>query len=113
MSTQIDILKQAANAGGLPVEFDCEGGIGWFACGRDENGDVAAWWNPLKDDGDEARLEATLNLDVRWTSDGVHVHFANGIGGAHELFSNHNGDKQKARRYAGVFAAAKIGRTML
>lgn len=59
-------------------------------------------WNPLTDDCDEARLEAALMLDCRWWPDDVTV-------GTHsEMYADHGGDKQKARRYAGVRAAAAM-----
>jgi len=66
-----ELLERAARAAGLPVEFDREGGIGWFACGRDEDGDVATWWNPLKDDGDALRLARGLNMAIDFLFDAV------------------------------------------
>jgi len=73
-------------------------------------------WLPLIDDGDEARLEATLGLSVNWYPAMVLVGPAvRGInaGTAHaEYFDKHNGDKQAARRLAGVRAAAAIGKAI-
>lgn len=63
-------------------------------------------FRPLKDDGDEARLEAVLGLNVAWDSYSVRV------GGVTELFIHHDGNKQAARRFAGVRAAAEIGKSM-
>ena len=68
-------------------------------------------WNPLNDDGDEARLEAALGLNVLWGSRTVTVgrkHF----GLFEEQYQEHGGDKQAARRRAGVRAAAELGRDM-
>ena len=68
-------------------------------------------WNPLNDDGDEARLEAVLGLNVLWGSRTVTVgrrHF----GLFEERYQEHGRDKQAARRRAGVRAAAEIGRNM-
>jgi len=65
-------------------------------------------WHPLTDDGDEARLEAALNIDIEWHAIGV-IASINGGARFREPYSDHNGDKQKARRYAGVRAAAAIG----
>jgi hypothetical protein len=69
-----------------------------------------AWWpydwNPLRDDGDAARLEAALWLSVEWSSDYVMV------GDCSETFDRKTGDRQAARRRAGVRAAAEIGRAM-
>lgn len=69
-------------------------------------------WSPLLDDGDEARLEAVLGLDVEWHMPFGRVIVGNGECCAEELFSDHNGDRQAARRLAGVRAAAEIGRSM-
>jgi hypothetical protein len=69
-------------------------------------------WNPLTDDGDEARLEAALCLDVQWDIESVSVETdrtARPYQHANELFADHGGDKQAARRRAGVRAAAAIG----
>lgn len=68
-------------------------------------------WNPLADDGDEARLEAALGLNVLWGSRTVSVgrkHFGPFV----ERYQEHNGDRQAARRRAGARAAAEIGRNM-
>ena len=64
-------------------------------------------WNPLHDDGDEARLEAACNIDIEWLSIGVVASI--GLGRRfREPYADHGGDKQKARRYAGVRAAAAM-----
>ena len=66
-------------------------------------------WNPLTDDGDEARLEAALQLNVEWhpLTQSVQVGTA-----AIACSENYRKDAQAARRRAGVRAAAEIGRTM-
>jgi len=75
-----------------------------------------ARWRPLTDDGDEARLEAALNLWVQWYPAMVLVGpevCGPSTGSAYaEYFDQHGGDKQKARRVAGVRAAAEIGKAM-
>ncbi len=63
-------------------------------------------WNPLEDDGDEARLEAALGLSVIWYRQFVSVN------GHNQRYRKHHGDKQAARRRAGVIAAAEIGKTL-
>lgn len=65
-----------------------------------------ALWDPINDDGDEARLEANLWLSVEWSSDYVMV------GDCSETFDRETGDRQAARRRAGVRAAAAIGSAM-
>lgn len=57
-------------------------------------------WNPLTDDGDGARLEAALMYNVIWLPRRV------GVNGYYEKYADHGGDRQKARRYAAVRAAA-------
>lgn len=71
-------------------------------------------WNPITDDGDSARLEATLGLWVSWLPEGVLVGTRTSKPDIDyfETFGQHNNDKQVARRYAGVRAAAEIGKAM-
>lgn len=73
-------------------------------------------WNPLTDDGDESRLEAELFLEVEWSisfvSVGRNINCNHEWFLAKELFDDHSGDRQAARRCAGVRAAAEIGRAM-
>lgn len=68
-------------------------------------------WNPLTDDGDEARLEAALPMNVMWLSNCVRVSAICADGSpvaAREEFSAHS-DRQSARRRAGVRCAAEVG----
>lgn len=77
---------------------------------RDDGG----WWNPLKDDGDCARLEAALSIDITWFDNRVEAtcyteqaNFKVIDAAAHyEDFP----DKQSARRHASVQVAAEIGK---
>jgi hypothetical protein len=73
-------------------------------------------WNPLTDDGDVARLEATLSLSLQWDARGVLVggtitSDGDVVGGEYEAFHKHL-DKNAARRRATVLAAAAIGKAM-
>ena len=68
-------------------------------------------WNPLHDDGDCARMEAQLGIDVKWYKSGVIAHIRD-TGIQSEVFINHASDKNAARRAASVAIAAEIGRTM-
>ncbi len=66
----------------------------------------SGYWNPLDDDGDVARLEAACSINVAWGPSHV---AASGIArGIVELYSDHGGDRNKARRYASVRAAAAM-----
>lgn len=66
-------------------------------------------WNPLADDGDDARLEAELQFHVIWhpALDRVTVGLAD-----RECLEPYGNDRQAARRRAGVRAAAAIGEAM-
>lgn len=111
MESDRELLELAAKAAGfgLPGPNDHDG-IGrqyvdslglWvkFRWGWD-------WFNPLNDDGDEARLEAALGLEVNW-----HGNFVS-VGGYYEDYRSFDGDKQKARKMAGIRAAAEFGKTI-
>ncbi len=67
------------------------------------------WWNPLTDDGDEARLEAALMMHVEWHPAAQTVRV-----GTAEIYCilPWGSDRQAARRRAGVRAAAAIGEGM-
>lgn len=99
--TEREMLELAALAAGLRI---CLWRDGIPSVTRD---DTVSWtWHHLTDDGDEARLEAALMIDVRWWPDDVTA------GVISEMYVDHGFDKQKARRYAGTRAAAEIGRQM-
>lgn len=68
-------------------------------------------WNPLTDDGDEARLEAALRLNVTWHPDFVEVR-CDRTSAACKVYFLPGIDSQAARREAGVRVAAEIGRAM-
>jgi len=97
-TTDRDLLERAAKAAG----YDAKWSNHFYEPfrGFEVNGDS---WNPLEDDGDEARLEGALLMNVSWGMASVTVD------GCTERFSDHGGDKQKARRYAGTRAAAAMG----
>jgi len=99
-TTDRELLERAAKAAGIDGrwdEFRCAFRV--FMDGGIFLGDE---WNPLTDDGDEARLEGSLLMNVSWGMASVTVDSCT------ERFSDHGGDKQKARRYAGVRAAAAM-----
>jgi len=109
--TDRELLELAAKAAG--IKYDPEqsrphpkSGAFWglWLVYDYEPGDHARrYWNPLTDDGDEARMEAACDLDVEWTLECVFV--GRNI---YELYAKHGGDKQAARRRAGVRAAAAM-----
>lgn len=101
------LLEKAAKAANYPVEFDGEVN-GYFPNGRDENGDVAEWWNPLTDDGDCARLESACDLNVRRGKEFVAVFCDDREVFVKEYYADHGGDKNAARRRASTRAAAEL-----
>lgn len=64
-------------------------------------GAIPVAFNPLYNNGDVAKLEADLMLNVSWLEDSVQV------GSVKELYKNHS-DKRTARRVATVNAVAKM-----
>lgn len=105
------LLERAAKAAGMPAghgvgEYAWHPGLDCLSTLDAQNREQP--WNPLTDDGDEARLEAAVNIDIEWHPIGV-IASINGGTRFREPYSDHGGDKQKARRYAGVRAAAAIG----
>lgn len=66
------------------------------------------YWNPYVDDGDCARIESALSLYMMWDVDCVSM--LHPVGGRHaELFADHGGDRNAARRFATVRLAALVG----
>jgi hypothetical protein len=117
MTTERKQLELAARACGYELQWESDGTIQNrinrptipYEC----QGMISATdWNPLKDDGDCARMEAELDIDVLWEINWVTSAVYTGDGTMCELryFKDHNGDKNAARRAASVAVAAEIGR---
>lgn len=69
-------------------------------------------WNPLADDGDCARMEAALRINIEWWDHEVlAVKVRLSPVTRYEKFFNHR-DKNAARRRAAVRLAAELGRKM-
>jgi hypothetical protein len=93
-------LESAAKAAGIEGEWmECMG-TEWF------NDKHKRPWNPLTDDGDEARLESALLLHVEWHPANRTVYVGTATIGCKEPWGD---DRQAARRRAGVRAAAALG----
>ena len=109
MTTEREQLKMAAKAcwieidhwrGDMPMVNICEHDASEYQA-----------WNPLHDDGDCARMEAQLGIDVKWYKSGVIAHIRD-TGIQSEVFINHASDKNAARRAASVAIAVEIWRLM-
>lgn len=105
MSDDRELLEKAAKAAGLKLHRYCEP---WkaMAAYTMQDGYHGPHWNPLTDDGDEARLEAALQLHVDWMPALQVVRVGTAATYADEPYGK---DRQAARRRAGVRAAAAIG----
>lgn len=69
------------------------------------------WFAPGVDDGDCARMEAYLKLNIEWCGTFVLVTDSEGSARCSEHFISHQ-DDQTARRMASLRVAAEIGRAM-
>jgi hypothetical protein len=107
MNNEREMLEWAAKAAGLKLHpwSDMPSGDLFI----DTGADYPHLWSPFKYNDDCARLEAACKLNVFWFEDKVAVG-ANSL--VEEQYADHNGDRQKARRYASTRAAAQIGKEM-
>lgn len=70
------------------------------------------YWHPGQDDGDGARMEAQLKLNVRWAANFVEVQDSvSGHLHACDIYKT-PGDKNSGRRMASLRVAAEIARRM-
>ena len=109
MSTDRELLKDAAKAAGIEIK--------WMTVVHTGE-EFSAGWNPLTNNNDAATLEATLFLDVSWFKNSVKVKAMAswmkwGISITEEfpVFSSTE-EKKKAKRRAITRAAAQIGKGM-
>jgi hypothetical protein len=97
--TDRELLELAAGAAGLKLVFNYDANL-QGPCIIDSEG-FPEQWNPLENDGDGARLEAALNMNASWWESFVVVDLTRAN------YADHGGDRQKARRFAAVHAAAQ------
>ena len=112
MENERELLELAAKAAGVgPIRgFDYGHGARAMAVLVDDGRKQPYRWNPKLDDGDCARLEAALWIDVDWAEDGVIARNRDKRAGV--LFEDHNNDRNATRRMASLRVAAEIGRAM-
>ena len=108
MTTKRALLELAAKACRLRI-IDTSPPISLYVASDGRRGGLH--WNPLTDDGDCAHMEAQLGIETLWRQDRVGVVYIPAIICKYELFSDHAGDKNAARRAASVAVAAELGRT--
>lgn len=100
---QLELAAKACGIEGLWVESN--------QCIQLDTGPLrwVKYWDPKNDDGDCARMEAQLGIDVKWYKSGVIAHIRD-TGIQSEVFINHASDKNAARRAASVAVAVEIWR---
>ena len=112
MKTDRELLELAAKAVGRSGVYQhWEDSRDNVSCGIAPNGTPGReWWNPLRDDGACARLEAELRIDIEWQRIGVVACHRAESGHdivAREPYADHL-DRQSARRMASLRVAAGI-----
>lgn len=118
MENERELVVLAAKACGYKLDLEFRPvGLPFFHSERRALAlDSGGWFAPGVDDGDCARMEAALGIDIEWLSDEVCAYWKDEDGmllhEESEFFADHKGDKQAARRMASLRVAAEIGRAM-
>lgn len=107
MTTERELLELAASAAGLRVKREEIHGCYWVEPGQ---GLVIKPWHPGRDSADCAELETAVGLDIEWYETEVRAMRFDPEVSAFEKFDDHGGNKQKARMWATLRAAAEVGR---
>lgn len=102
--TDKELLEAAAKAAGIEYDF-CRPELG--GC-KVRKGLTSGWWNPLKDDGDCARLEAVIETEIQWHEDGVQAGKRSNPISSFCFYADHKNDKNATHRAASVTFAAEI-----
>ncbi len=102
-----ELLELAARAAGYDLDWCAETGRPAI---RDQHGG-ADYWDPTADDGDCARLEASLDLHIEWWITCVTATRYD-VGRKTSACELYGDDRQAARRLASTRAAAEVGRQM-
>ena len=105
-----ELLTLAAKACGYEVD-DYPNTAGVYIKNPNLAPPAVSWWVPHLNDGDGARMEGTLPIDVFWLKDCVSTQVI-GHPVCEEYYHNHSNDRQAARRWASLRAAAQAGRQM-
>jgi hypothetical protein len=98
LRTMLEAAAKVSGVEGQWIEATHRYPRGWFRCSNQHE------WSPQDDDGDCARMEAALQLDVLWGDYAVLVQSEQSEGS--EFYADHNNDRQAARRWASLRAAA-------
>ncbi len=108
MKDKRELLELAARAAGYRTRWSDYAELPMLL---DASGKDAKTWDPTADDGDCARLEAAVQLEFLWFTACIqvaHCEEENCV----EFYTDHNNDRQAARRLASTRAASEVGRGM-
>ena len=109
MTNTKELLELAARALGEQIDDwngDCP--VIYFWDGDPQNPERNyRYWNPATDDGDCARMEAALGINIIWDEVAVAAEGEYGFR-LYEPYRDHNNDRQAARRMASLRCAAEI-----
>lgn len=113
MENERELVVLAAKACGYKLDLEFRPlGLPFFHSERRALAlDSGGWFAPGVDDGDCARMESALGIDLMWSLASVEA-FHEDAGYFTEGYADHGGDKQSARRMASLRVAAEIGRAM-
>jgi len=117
LKTERELLELSAKACGIKnFRYHPEDQFLSSSIEYDDENDCTIVWAPHLSDGDNARMEAALGIDVEWYEDDV---WSFGwidkcaktilVGEECERYKSHNNDRQAARRLASLRVAAAIG----
>lgn len=106
MKDLLELAALAMQAAGVPG-FENFTALGDSVCLElgSCRGAITAYWQPHRDDGDCARMEAALGLNVAWYLDGVVVSNRR-LQVRAAAYAAHGGDRNAARRMAPLELAA-------
>lgn len=106
--TDRELLQMAAKAAGIPTNGKFRANQGVFFDEGDGAGAEIGWWNPLTDDGDNARLRRALRIVVQWFPTDVAAMHWSAEGRGRSWAEPYGKDPASAERRAVVRAAAAL-----
>lgn len=112
--TDLELLKLAAQAAGIPIyEWVYDEKYERWLGARADSEEATVYWNPLTDDGDALRLAVQVGMEFAADDEATHCAFAyarvRGAGDSH-IFEPIVDDPCKAMRRAIVRAAAALAK---
>lgn len=110
------MLVLAAKAVGYDINFS-EPINGYYPHGYNDQGDVEAYWDPSRSDGDSRRLQIAAGVTLVTGSAGLAAYPPKGglfdaMAPCGEQYADHGGDKDAAARAAVLKCVAELGRRL-